>query len=511
MQNAARDKTKKEYEKLNLRNQENAGGLSRGCALRGQKRLRLEDALLEFKEKYHILEENLNEVLFSLDADGYITCISPAAERLSGYRADWILGKHYMSFIHPEDLPALMASFERAMSGRKEEGEFRIFQNDGSICYVRGSAWLVRRKGQLRLDGYITDVTNLRKAEEALRWLKDQYRFLIKINPREMGLLSEMGGMLNSCLNVDEAHEICVRYMQEFFPNTSGVLCLINKAQDLAEAVKVWGNPQYVKKVFRPDDCWSLRNNRQNLVDDPHLGLQCGHIANPHTARYLCTPLVAQKKMLGVLFLQESPDKGIPGQSFNEHRQRLAMAAADHLALAISNINMREAIRQQSIRDLLTGLFSQRYMEETLERELCRSKRKQIPLGVLMFEIDYFNNLNELLGKEGGDALLCQLGTFLAKNTRGGDIVCRYGDAEFVVVLIDADLEHTFKRAKQLHQEIGEILVCSPDLPLDRIKLSIGVAAFPEHGPSAGDILRNAAYALNQAKTEGRDRVVVAS
>ena len=423
-------------------------------------RQQLEDALKVLKQKDMLLEENINGAFFSLDFEGHIISISSAIERLSGYKAGEMLGKHYRGFVHHDDLDVLMASFERSFSGQKEQFEFRIFQNDGSFLYLRGCTWLAEKNGQKMLDGWLYDITDLKKAEENLQWFVEKYRYLLKINPREMALLKEMSELLNDCPNMDEAYEICTRFMQEFFPFTSGALCLINGQTGLVEALKVWGDPNYTKREFSPDDCWSLRRKQLNMVDDPHLGLLCGHVTDPRTG-YLCTPLIANKKVLGLLYMQEEPDDNKARKYFNEHQQQLALAVADHLALGLS-------------------------------------------------EMGDFNSFNETVGKDAGDDILRQLAALLIKNTRGGDIVCRYGDEMFVVVLIDANLENTLKRAQQLHGAVKETQVRNHDHPGEQIQFSVGVATFPEHGSSAGEILRSAAIALDQAKTEGRDRVVVA-
>ena len=120
-----------------------------------------------------------------------------------------------------------------------------------------------------------------------------------------------------------------------------------------------------------------------------------------------------------------------------------------------------------------------------------------------MFKIAHFNDFDGVFWRDAGDDLLRQLGAFLVKNTRGSDIVCRYGAQEFVVVLGDASLENSLERAEQLRQMAKE-MQGNLDERFDQIKLSVGVAAFPEHGSSAADILRSAISALNRADNEGR-------
>jgi len=130
---------------------------------------------------------------------------------------------------------------------------------------------------------------------------------------------------------------------------------------------------------------------------------------------------------------------------------------------------------------------------------------------VIMFDIDHFKDFNDVFGHDGGDALLRELGSFLIKNTRGGDIVSRYGGEEFVVVLPSASLENTRLRAEELRKGVKELMVYHLGKPLGKCTLSFGVAAFPEHGMTNEGILKSADNALYRAKNEGRDRVVVAS
>jgi diguanylate cyclase (GGDEF)-like protein len=92
------------------------------------------------------------------------------------------------------------------------------------------------------------------------------------------------------------------------------------------------------------------------------------------------------------------------------------------------------------MRDVLTGLFNRRYMEETLERELRRAVREQGPLGIIMLDLDHFKQLNDTFGHEAGDTVLRALGRCMQELTRGYDIACRYGGEEFTLILPAAPL-----------------------------------------------------------------------
>ena len=222
--------------------------------------------------------------------------------------------------------------------------------------------------------------------------------------------------------------------------------------------------------------------------------------------------MMAQGESLGVLHLQ----RGLPSQKrpegareFAKDQRPLAVTLAEHIALALANLRLREALRRESIRDPLTTLFNRRYMEESLERELRRADRKQRPLGMIMLDLDRFKHFNDSFGHEAGDMLLRKLGGFLLSRTRREDIVCRYGGEEFTIILPEASLEVARQRAEQLRQEVKQLTIQYRGQTLGAHTLSLGVAGFPEHSATGEALLRVADLALYQAKREGRDRVVV--
>lgn len=167
-------------------------------------------------------------------------------------------------------------------------------------------------------------------------------------------------------------------------------------------------------------------------------------------------------------------------------------------------------LREQSVRDYLTGLFNRRYMEETLERELLRAARKQLPLGIIMLDVDHLKIFNDTWGHAVGDETLRSLGNLLFNQVRAEDIACRYGGDEFILILPDAPRAITFERAGQISELAKRLRVQFEGHSLAVATLSIGVAVFPEHGQTSTAILRAADTALYRAKQAGRNRVVVA-
>ena len=166
-------------------------------------------------------------------------------------------------------------------------------------------------------------------------------------------------------------------------------------------------------------------------------------------------------------------------------------------------------LREQSVRDHLTGLFNRRYMEETLERELLRAARKQLSLGIIMLDVDDLKRFNDTWGHAAGDEILRELGSLLLRQVRGEDIACRYGGDEFIVVLPDASCEVTRERAEMICEYAKQFDLQFEGQSLAAVTLSLGVAVFPEHGATSTGILRAVDAALYRAKHEGRSRVVL--
>jgi PleD family two-component response regulator len=116
---------------------------------------------------------------------------------------------------------------------------------------------------------------------------------------------------------------------------------------------------------------------------------------------YLCVPLMAQGTSLGIFhirFLSCATGGREAGQL--EAKQRLAVAIAENLSLALANLKLRESLQNQAIHDPLTGLYNRRYLEETMDRELHRARRQKTQLGVVMIDLDHFKMTPSAMRRE---------------------------------------------------------------------------------------------------------------
>lgn len=191
----------------------------------------------------------------------------------------------------------------------------------------------------------------------------------------------------------------------------------------------------------------------------------------------------------------EKDELGQVGREFDDMAERLQRA-------------MQE-LEEQAITDPLTGLHNTLYLRELLPRELLRARRKGSPLAAIMIDVDHFRRVNDSLGHEAGDGVLRELGALFKKSIRGSDIACRYGGEEFAIILADATFDGARRRAEDIRAAVKRLELSHGGKPIGGLTVSLGVALCPYHADQAITLLRKADAALYQAKSEGRDRVVV--
>jgi len=325
----------------------------------------------------------------------------------------------------------------------------------------------------------------------------------------ENTLLNELGDLLQVCRTVDEAYPVIARYTQQLVPVGSGGLYLARETNDPVERVAAWGDAQPTETELAINECWGLRRGRLHLVKDSKVDLNCAHLRPPLPKKYICIPLIAQGETIGLLHLRPAKGETASLAARLEDYMRVSQVIAEQIALALSNLSLRDKLRSQAIRDPLTGLFNRRYMEETLEREIRRAVRHTTPVSVIMFDIDFLKNINDTYGHDAGDVVLEALGALMMKTFRGEDVPCRYGGDEFTIVLPEATVTEAFRRAEQFREAFKDIIFEHEGKQFGPMSLSLGIAAYPDHGASVEHLMQTADAAAYAAKVQGRDRVMI--
>lgn len=324
----------------------------------------------------------------------------------------------------------------------------------------------------------------------------------------QRGALSRHASQLQSCQDVQETLQVTGHALAELLPNVGGRCYLMRASQDLLEAASDFGKPAlHSADLLQPIQCWGLRKGQPYRLDRVGAGMACAHLhvedADPD-AWSLCLPLLAQGSALGLLQVSGH------GQDNLAQSQVLVETVAEQLALALVNLQLRDTLRVQSLRDALTGLFNRRYLDESLQREITRCERRGQPLAVLMLDVDHFKAFNDTHGHAAGDALLSRIGHILNTISRSEDLVCRYGGEEFTIVLPETSAADAMRRAQEIIAAIGTTTVQHMRATIGPCTASIGIAMLPDDGDAALTLLQHADAALYRAKSEGRNRAVAA-
>jgi len=267
-----------------------------------------------------------------------------------------------------EDIRGIIAEMMRETNGllKRREEESRFNTQKAILTLFIGNLLGLTLLAVVfyRLDPEITEHKQVQEeipSERESAFLSDQVmllpghpqpqvRIMIETQAanKNITLLGEMGDLLRTCRTLEEAYNGMAQYLQKLFPTESGALCALATSQDLVEIVAVWGNYQPDEHVFSPDDCWALRRGKLHGVESHRAGLICLHTKQPLMISFLCVPLIAQDNLLGVLHLINNGSHELDLPEEAKLKERLAVTVANHIALVLSNLRLREALRGQA-------------------------------------------------------------------------------------------------------------------------------------------------------------------
>jgi diguanylate cyclase (GGDEF)-like protein/PAS domain S-box-containing protein len=490
---------------------------------------------------FRTLAEVVPQMIWTATPDGALNFASSQWTKYTGMSVEETLGWGWEPVLHPDDLAGCLVAWKECLkTGETFQFEYRFRRaSDQVYRWFLGRAKPIRdEKGQIvEWFGTCTDIEDQKRntqileeqiklrteeladsharlkeemveRDQARRELDEQNQKMMQdltARTHRATMLAKMGELLQSCLGRDEVFAAALGFGPKIFPTSRGAMALLNVDRTLVEVSGQWQECRLPMTVFEPSACWALRTGHPHLVVAGDTTARCAH-ADGVEDTYLCIPILAQGEALGILHFQATDEN--PAMAGSE--LSLKTTFAGQVGLSVANLRLREALRAQSIRDPLTGLYNRRYLTEMLEREIRRAVRAEQSLGVLMLDLDHFKKFNDTYGHDAGDSVLREAALFLSKSIRMEDTLCRFGGEEFVILLPTADLESSRARAERIRTRLRELTVLHRGLSLGMITVSVGVSALPEHGTSAKDLLGSADAALYRAKKEGRDRVVKA-
>ena len=324
----------------------------------------------------------------------------------------------------------------------------------------------------------------------------------------ESRLLAEFNEWLQSSDCLDELFTVVSSFLEKLLPGSAGSVYVYADARDVLESVCSWPE-QAGLSHFEPPDCWALRRGRAYFYGHNPVDFSCTHVkqewADKSPNEYYCLPIIAHGDTVGLLHISF----GETGEDQGQDRQKLANFCAEQISLAIANVKLREQLREQSTRDPLTSLYNRRYFLDYAKRELNRCAGGNRSAGLIALDIDHFKTFNDTHGHDAGDAVLVMMAEVLQALFREGDVPCRMGGEEFIVMLPGATLERTEERAEELRTEIEAQELRYGGSAL-KVTASLGVAVYPRHGKSLAVLMQEVDGALYAAKDAGRNIVKIA-
>ena len=221
---------------------------------------------------------------------------------------------------------------------------------------------------------------------------------------------------------------------------------------------------------------------------------------SPASTEHQATALLRhERRAAGLLLIAR-------GQTFTDREQQILSIFAVQVSMLLDTIHARERIHNLADTDDLTGIWNRRYFRRQLPQEIERARTFNIPLSLLLFDIDHFKQINDGFGHVVGDVVLSELCGSVRETLRPTDIMARYGGDEFAVILPHTDLEGASAVAERILARVRSLTIPTDEEGAIQCSVSIGIAEFERGDPTANDLVRRADERLYASKRGGKNR-----
>lgn len=461
--------------------------------------------LVEIQERFRLAFDHAAIGMALLSEDGQVLQANPALRRLLGLEAGDVQRMTLQDFTHPDEIEADLA-FLRGILVEDEDhfsSEQRYFTRDKRVVWAQLT--VSRIKGADGRSGAILcqlqDITERKAGESRLLEANAELaaaRAELRRHEEQTRSIHQLSQLLLVCRDRSEAYAVMRQLFEGLLAGHPGFFAVLLPDSGKFQPVFAWGDCALPAEPMVADDCWALRRSEAHYLRDLGSGLACRHL-RPPVAGSLCLPLNFNGRLSALLHVRAVD---------NAADARLLEILGEVLKTSLSNLDLREHLSEQAIRDPLTGLFNRRHLEDCLVVEFERSRRKQTPVCLVMVDIDHFKRFNDSYGHDAGDEILRAVGRYLRDSVRRTDLVFRFGGEEFTLILSEADVPGARARLETLSAGIRELAVFHAGQRLPTPTLSLGVAFSDPGHDDPESLIRSADHALYKAKEGGRNRVV---
>jgi len=438
-----------------------------------------EQALLQSEEQYHQLIELLPDGVITHQSGTILFANAATVEIIGASSPGELIGRNVLDFVHPDSRKLVIERMGKILTDNNplpliDEKYVRI---DGKTVDLEVTSRQIEVGGTAISLAVFRDITERKQAEKKLLQLSRA----VEQSPASIVIT-----------NIDGA----IEYVNPRFTQVTGYHYdeVIGK------------NPRFLSTDQTPPgthtNLWSMITTGKEWQGEFVNRKKNGEL---YYESAIISPIIdARGVVTHYLAVKEDITERKRTQDEIQHANETLQSQLEAIQL------LQAELREQAIRDPLTGLYNRRYLDETLDRELARAARENYPVSFLISDIDHFKKINDTYGHHTGDVVLKNLADQLISNARFGDIICRYGGEEFLVILPDVSTDTAYQIAERSRKAFQESKIILEDIEI-QATLSCGIATFPQHGTKSAKLIAAADRAMYQSKSDGRNRVSIFS
>ena len=469
-------------------------------------RHRAEKKLAETRERLQSIYESLPDALWSAELPSQrVDYISPAASAIFGHppQAFYDNDDLWVSVIHPEDRPAVVAAWQRLLDGREFDVEYRIVRPDGSISWTHDRGRVIRDASgvPIRVDGLARDISDAVRQRERLARLGRIRDLLGAVNAAIVRLRDRQELFESFCRIAVERGGFLAARLVDIEPATGRLQIAVttDESRDsLLDVVDAYNrDPAGSKSLL----ALALRSGQAIVSNDAAAddrARQRDRFAREGVNSIACLPLTVEGKVIGAVVLRAA-ERGF----FDEEEMRLLGDLTGNLAFALELGAKQEKLNYLAFYDPLTGLPNRTLFMERLTQALAAERRGNGSIALVLIDLERFKAINDTLGQAVGDRMLQEAGRRLQE--AAGDIhqVARLGGNLFALMF--PNIAGAEEVARRIEQKSANIFGVPYQIDRHEIRISAkaGIAVFPEDGADADVLFRNAEAALKRAKETG--------